>query len=322
MIRRREFITLLSGAAAAWPLAARAQQSAMPLVGVLNSLGSDAFRAFLSGLGETGYIEGRNIVLELRTTTRADQVPLLAAELVQQRAAVIAALGGLSASATTAATTTTPVVFTIGGDPVELGLVSNLSRPAGNVTGITFFAAELLQKQVGLIREVAPRADALGVLVNPKNPRHKADLAKVQAAGESLGFKAYPVNAQTELDLVSAFNILAERRTSALLVCGDAFFLRTIAAIAVLAAHHAIPSIFAARDFAQVGGLMAYGASLTEAYRQNGIYVGRILKGEKPGDLPVLQPTKFELLINLRTAKTISIAIPNSLLAIADEVIE
>jgi putative ABC transport system substrate-binding protein len=321
-MKRREFITLLGSGVAAWPLAARAQQAAMSVVGVLNSLTADALEAFRSGLGETGHVEGRNVQLKVRTTGQADRVPLLAADLVQQQVAVMAALGGLSAPAAKAATTIIPIVFSIGGDPVELGLVSNLSRPGGNITGVTFFAAELLQKQVGLVRELVPTASSLGVLVNPKNPRHKADAAKVQAAAEPLGLKTHVVNAGTELDLVSAFGILAQQQVGALIVCGDAFFLRAVTGIAVLAARYAIPSIFATRDFVEVGGLMAYGANLNEAHRQNGIYVGRILKGEKAGDLPIVQPTKFELVINLKTARTIGLAIPNSLLALADEVIE
>jgi len=321
-MKRREFITLLGGASVAWPLAARAQQMTLPVIGVLNSTGPDAFEAFRSGLSETGYVEGRNVLLEVRTTDQANRVPLLAADLVQHRVAVIAALGGLSAPAAKAATTTIPIVFSIGGDPVEVGLVSNLSRPDGNITGVTFFAAELLQKQVGLMRELVPTAGSLGVLINPNNPRHKSDAAKVQAAAEPLGLKAHVVNAGSELDLVSAFGILAERQVGALIVCGDAFFLRADSAIAVLAARYAIPSIMGNRDFVEVGGLMGYGASLNEAHRQSGIYVGRILKGEKAGDLPIVQPTKFELLINLKTAKAIRLAIPNSLLAIADEVIE
>src|SRR5262249_25195889 len=243
----------------------------------------DARSAFGGGLSETGHVEGLNVRLESRTTSQADRLPSLAAELVHRQVAVIAALGGLSAPAAKAATTTIPVVFSIGGDPVELGLVSNLKRPGGNVTGVTFFTAELLQKQVGLMRELVPKAGALGVLANPNNPRHKADAAKVQAAAEPLGLKTHVVNAGTELDLVSAFRILAERQVGAVVVCGDAFFQRATTGIVVLAAHHAIPSIMANRDFAEVGGLLAYGASLNDAHRQTGIYVDRILKGEKAG---------------------------------------
>jgi putative ABC transport system substrate-binding protein len=321
-MQRRDLITLLGGAAAAWPLTARAQQSARPVVGVLNSVDLDSLSAFRSGLSETGYVEGLNVLLELRTANEFDRLQSLAAELVKRQVAAIAAIGGLSAHAAKAATTTIPVVFSIGGDPVELGLVSNLRRPGGNITGVTFFAAELLQKQVGLMRELVPKADALGVLANPNNPRHKADADKVRAAGDPLGLEIHVVNAGTELDLISAFRIFAERQVGGIVVCGDAFFTRAETGIAVLAAHHAIPSIISDRHFAEVGGLMSYGASLKEAHHQNGIYVGRILKGEKAGDLPVMQPTKFELVVNLRTAKTIGLAIPQTLLAIADEVIE
>jgi len=321
-LKRREFITLLGGAAATWPLGAQAQQPGMPVVGVLNSVDLDTLSAFRSGLRETGHVEGLNVLLELRTASQPDPLPALAAELVQRHVAVIAALGGLSAPAAKAATTTIPVVFSIGGDPVELGLVSNLSRPGGNITGVTFFAAELLQKQVGLMRELVPKASALGVLANPSNPRHKADAAKVQAAAEPLGLETHVVNAETELDLISAFRILADRQVGAVIVCGDAFFQRAATGITVLAAHHAIPSIMGSRDFAEVGGLMAYGASPNEAHRQCGIYVGRILKGEKAGDLPVVQPTKFKLVINLKTARMLGLTVPPTLLSTADEVIE
>jgi putative ABC transport system substrate-binding protein len=321
MMRRRKFITLIGGAAA-WPLVARGQQARTPVVGVLNIINLDAFTAFRSGLTETGHVEGRNVLIELRNTSREDRLQSLAAELVQRQVTVIAALGGLSAAAAKAATTTIPVVFSIGGDPVELGLVSNLKRPGGNITGITFFAAELLQKQVGLMRELVPKAEALGVLTNPNNPRHKGDAAKVQAAAEPLGLKTHVVNAGTEVDLVGAFEILAGRQVGALIVCGDAFFHRAITGIAVLAARHAMPSIMPAREFAEGGGLLSYAASLNEAHRQSGIYVGRILKGEKAEDLPVVQPAKFEFVINLKTAKAIGFAIPGTLLALADEVIE
>jgi ABC-type uncharacterized transport system substrate-binding protein len=320
-VKRRQVITLIGGAAA-WPMAARAQRQAMPVVGVLNSIGPGALSAFRSGLGETGHVEGRNVLLELRTTGQADRLATLAAEMVRRQVAVIAALGGLSAPAAKAATTTIPTVFSIGGDPVELGLVSNVRRPGGNITGVTFFAAELLQKQVGIMRELVPKASTLGVLVNPNNPRHKADADKVLAGTEPLGLQVHVVSAGTELELVSAFASLAERRAGALIVCGDAFFQRAVTGIAVLAAHYAIPSIFGTRDFVEVGGLMIYAANQQEAHRQNGIYVGRILKGEKAGDLPVVQPTKFELVINLKTAKAIGLAVPNTLLAVADEVIE
>ncbi len=294
----------------------------MPVVGVLNSTLASAVAAFRSGLSETGHVEGRNVVIEVRAAGQSVRLPALASELVSRQVAVIAALGGLAAPAAKEATATIPIVFSIGGDPVELGLVSNLRRPGGNITGVTFFADELLQKQMGLMRELVPKAVALGVLINPDNPRHKADAVKVEAAAGPLGFATHVVSAGTELDLVSAFTTLAGRQVGALIVCGDAFFARAATGIAALAARHVIPAIMGTRDFVEVGGLMVYAADQTQAYHQNGIYAGRILKGEKAGDLPVMQPTKFELLINLKTAKAIGLTFPNTLLALANEVIE
>ena len=253
MIRRRQVITLLCGAAA-WPPAARAQQPAMPVVGVLNSTLASAVAAFRSGLSETGHVEGRNVVIEVRAAGQSVRLPALASELVSRQVAVIAALGGLAAPAAKEATATIPIVFSIGGDPVELGLVSNLRRPGGNITGVTFFADELLQKQMGLMRELVPKAVALGVLVNPDNPRHKADAVKVEAAAGPLGFATHVVSAGTELDLVSAFTTLAGRQVGALIVCGDAFFARAATGIAALAARHVIPAIMGTRDFVEVGG--------------------------------------------------------------------
>jgi putative ABC transport system substrate-binding protein len=321
-MNRRVLITLLGGAAAVWPLAARAQQPAMPVVGVLNSTLGNSVAEFRSGLSETGHVEGRNVVIDVRTASQSSRLTTLASELASRQVAVIVALGGLAAPAAKGVTTTIPIVFGIGGDPVELGLVRNLRRPGGNITGVTFFADELLQKQVGLMRELVPKAVALGVLVNPDNPRHKSDAVKVEAAAGPLGFATHVVSAGTELDLVSAFTTLAGRQVGALIVCGDAFFARAATGIAALAARHVIPAIMGTRDFVEVGGLMVYAADQTQAYHQNGIYAGRILKGEKAGDLPVMQPTKFELLINLKTAKAIGLTFPNTLLALANEVIE
>ena len=304
-----------------WPLGARAQQPTMPVIGVLDSVGASAVAAFRGGLGEMGYVEGRNVSIELRTTDQNDRLPALAAELVRDQVTVIAAIGGPSAPAAKATTATIPIVFSIGGDPVELGLVSSLNRPSDNITGVTFFAAQLLQKQLGLLREVVPKAVVFGVLVNPNNLRGKADVNFVQEAVRSLGLETHIVNAGTERDFDAAFASLVQRHADALIICGDPFFLRASASIAVLAARHVIPAIFGGR-FAEVGGLMAYGASLKDAHRQAGIYVGRILRGEKPGDLPVMQPTKFDFVINLKTAKALGLTIPSGLLAIADEVIE
>jgi putative ABC transport system substrate-binding protein len=321
-LKRREFITLLGGVAAAWPIAARTQQPAMPVIGVLDSDTTKTVAAFRSGLSEAGYIEGRNMAIELRATGQNDRLPALATELVRRQVAVIAALGGLSAHAAKAATATIPIVFSIGGDPVEVGLVSSLNRPGGNITGATFFAAQLLQKQVELLRELVPKAAVLGVLVNPSNPRATADVTSVQAARRSLGLETHVVNAGTERDLDAAFATLVGRHADVLLIVGDAFLRRAGTSIAPFVARHAIPAIFWSRDYAEAGGLMTYGASVSDSYRQAGVYTGRILKGEKPADLPVMQPTKFEFVLNLKTAKTLGLAIPPTLLALADEVIE
>lgn len=320
-MRRRDFIAGLSGAVA-WPVVARGQQQAMPVVGILNTGGPHAVSAFHSGLSEMGYVEGRNVAIELRTTDQFDQLPALAAELVRRQMSVFAALGGLPAAVAKAATTTIPIVFSIGGDPIELGLVGSLNRPEGNVTGVTFFAAQLLQKQVGLLRELVPKAAVLGFLVNPDNPRRQADVASIEAAARSLSLKTYVVNAGTERDLDAAFASLVRAHADALIIGGDAFAFRARTSIAALAAHHALPAIFWSREYAQAGGLMTYGASVADAYRQAGVYAGRILKGEKPRDLPVMQPTKFEFVINLKTAKTLGLDFHPQLLARADEVIE
>lgn len=320
-MRRRKFLGVLGWALAAWPVVPRAQQPAKPVIGILDSVGASAVAAFRSGLGETGYIEGRNVAIALRTTIKNDRLPALADELVRNQVAVIAAIGGPSAPAAQAATATIPIVFSIGGDPVQLGLVKSLNRPGGNITGATFFAAELLQKQLGLLHEVVPKATVFGLLVNPNNPRSKTDTTFLQAAVSRLGLKAHVVNAGDERDLEGGFANLVRSHVDMLIIAGDPFLLRANAIIAALAARHGIPAIFGG-EFAAAGGLLSYGASLTDAHRQAGIYVGRILKGEKPGDLPVVQPTKFEFIINLKTAKALGLTIPPGVLAIADEVIE
>ena len=319
-MKRREFITLVGGVAT-WPVVARAQQSAMPVVGVLDNIrGVDAFR---TGSTEAGYFEGRNVALELQATDQDDRLPALATELVRRQVSVIAALSGPSASAAKAATAVIPIVFSIGGDPVEVGLVGRLNRPGGNITGATFFAAQLLQKQAGLLRELIPKAAVLGFLVNPDNPRAKADVTSVEAAAHSLGLTTHIVKASAERDLDSAFASLVRGQADALIIGGDTFILRAITNIAALAARHAIPAVFgSSREYLEAGGLMTYGARLEDARRQAGIYTGRILKGEKPGDLPVIQPTKFEFVLNLRTAKTLGLSVSSGVLSIADRVIE
>jgi putative tryptophan/tyrosine transport system substrate-binding protein len=320
-MRRREFISLLGGAAV-WPLAARAQQPAMPVVGVLDSVGANAVAAFRDGLNEVGYVEGRNVAIELRATDRYDRLSELATELLLHKVAVIAAIGGPSAHATKAAAASIPIVFSVGGDPIELGLVSSINRPEANITGVTFFSKQLLQKQVGILHEFVPKVSVLGVLINPKNPRHRADSGEVQAAARTLGLDVHIANAASERDLIDAFTSLVQHHAKALIIAGDPFFLRNITKLVALAEQHSVAAVFASRDFAVAGGLMSYGASLPDAYRQAGIYVGRILKGEKPGNLPIIQPSKFELVLNLKTAKALGLMVPDKLLALADEVIE
>jgi ABC-type uncharacterized transport system substrate-binding protein len=322
MIGRREVITLLGGAAAAWPLAVRARQAPMPVVGLLNSAGAKWTAAFLSGLSETGHVEGRNVAIELRASEQYDEFPALASELVRRRAAVIAAIGGLAALAAKAATTIVPIVFSVGGDPVELGLVASLNRPGGNVTGATFFATQLLQKQVGLLHDLAPKAAAFGFLINPANPRHAADASQVQAAVRRLGLEFYVAKAGEERDLDAAFAGLVERNVRALVIAGDAFFQRAATQIGALTQQHGIAAIFGSRELVDAGCLVTYSASLADAHRQAGVYAGRILKGEKPANLPVMQPNKFELIINLKAAKALGLDVPLPLQQLADEVIE
>jgi putative tryptophan/tyrosine transport system substrate-binding protein len=319
---RREFIALLGGAAA-WPLAARAQEAAIPVVGVLDSV-ADAFHfsAFRNGLSDVGYVIGRNVVLDVRSTNQYDQLPALAADLVSSHPAVLVALGGPATPAVKAATTTIPIVFSIGGDPVELGFVANIGRPGGNITGTTFFTAQLLQKQVGVMRELFPKARAFGVLVNPRNPRAVADLASVRAAAGMLGIEIYGANASAKSDFEGAFAAFQSKNVDALIILGDPLASREEKGLAEITLRQAVPAMYFAREFPQAGGLISYGASSPDAYWQAGRYVGRILKGERPGDLPVLQPTRFELVINLKTAKALGLEIPPTLLAIADEVIE
>jgi putative tryptophan/tyrosine transport system substrate-binding protein len=321
-MKRREFISLFGGAAA-WPLAARAQQAAMPVVGVLDAV-ADAFHfsAFRNGLNEGGYTIGRNVVLDVRSTNQYDQLPTLAADLVSSHPAVLVALGGPATPAVKAASTTIPIVFGIGGDPVELGFVTNIGRPGGNITGATFFTAQLLQKQVGLMHELLPKASAFGILVNPRNPRAVADLASVHTAAGALGIEIYAANASAPSDFERAFATFRSKHVDALVILGDPLPSRERKGLAEMALREVLPAMYFAREFPLVGGLISYGASSPDAYRQAGLYVGRILKGERPGDLPVLQPTKFDLVINLKTAKALGLEVPPMLLALADEVIE
>jgi putative tryptophan/tyrosine transport system substrate-binding protein len=328
-MKRRAFIILLGGAAA-WPLAVRAQQPAMPVIGVLVSGSAEGEAGFLAfvrqGLGETGYVEGRNVAIEYRyADEQYDRLPALAAELVRQRAAVIYATGNvLPALAAKAATATIPIVFANGSDPVALGLVASLSRPGGNATGVSFNATELASKKLELLHELVPRATVVALLVNPRNPNSEPLVADTQAAAKVLGVKLLVVNAVNAPDLDAAFATIVQQRADALVVGTDVLFNgpRRTQQLITLAAVHAVPTMFNGRDRVTAGGLISYGTDVDAMTRQAGVYIGRILKGEKPGDLPVMQPTKFELIINLKTAKTLGLTVPPSILAIADEVIE
>ena len=326
-INRREFITLLGGAAVAWPLAARAQQPAMPVIGFLHSSSPEPYRlrAFRQGLKDAGFIEGENVAIEYRwADSQIDRLPALAAELVQRRVAVIAASGGTpSILAAKAATTTIPIVFALAEDPVRLGLVASLARPSGNLTGINFFGTELAAKRLELLRELVPGAIRIAVLVDPTNATNTETTVRgVEAAARAKGLQIQVLNASNSREVDAAFATLASERPDALLVGSTAFLADRRVQLAQLAARHAVPAIYVDRQFAEVGGLMSYGASLGDAFRQVGVYSGRILKGAKPADLPVLQSTKFELVINAPTARMLGLTVPPTLLATADEVIE
>jgi putative tryptophan/tyrosine transport system substrate-binding protein len=326
-MNRRAFITLLGGAAA-WPLAARAQQPAMPVIGFLNSGSANTFahlaNAFRQGLKEVGYIEGQNVTTEYRwAESRYDQLPALAADLVKRQVNVIAATGGeQSAVAAKAATTRIPIVFTAGGDPVRQGLVASLNHPGGNLTGMFFLTGAIESKRLGLLRELVPNTAIIGVLLNPNSPAVELQLRDIPDAARAIGQQIVILEANNDRDIDAAFATLVQRRIGALLVAGDPLFSDRRDQIVALAARDSIPTIYYFREFAAAGGLMSYGANLSDVFRQLGIYTGRILKGEKPSDLPVMQPTKFELVVNLKTASSLGLTVPPSLLALADEVIE
>ncbi len=324
-MKRRSFITLIGGAAAAWPLAVRAQQPAMPVIGFLNSASRDRYadRAFLQGLRETGYAEGRNVAIEYRWAEgKYDRLPALAVELVHRQVTVIAATDGPSARAAQAATTTIPTVFRIANDPVEIGLVASLNRPGGNLTGVTTLNVAVGPKRLELLHELLPAATKIAVLVNPTNPSAEMQTRGLQAAARVLGRKLHVLHASTGPEIDTAFESLVELRAGGLVILTDAFFSIRSEQLAALAVHHAIPTSYQFREFAAAGGLMAYGGSIVDSYRLAGVYAGRILRGEKPADLPVQQSTKVELIINLKTAKALGITVPLPLLGRADEVIE
>jgi putative tryptophan/tyrosine transport system substrate-binding protein len=325
-MKRREFITLLGSAAAAWPLTTRAQQSMLPVIGYLSNtslaLISVQLAGFRQGLKEAGYVEGQNVRIEYRWAEgQYDRLPALARDLVGRRLAVIFAGGGVApVLAAKAATSTIPIVFQMGSDPVKAGVVASLNHPGGNVTGVSRMSTAMLPKELELLRELVPTASVIQFLVNPTNPIAEIQLLEMQEAVRSLGIELQVLRASSEGEIDGAFEILAQ--IPALVIANDPFFSARHAQIAELTARHKVPAIFSQRDFALSGGLMSYSASLTDSHRQAGVYVGRILKGEKPADLPIVQPTKFELVINIKTAKTLGLTVPLTLQASADEVIE
>jgi putative ABC transport system substrate-binding protein len=327
-MQRRAFITLVGGGVAAWPLVTRAQQPAMPVIGFLNGASPDAYApmvaAFMPGLKDTGYIDGQNVKIEYRwAEDHYDRLPALIADLVQHQVSVLAATSTPAALAAKAAKLTTPVVFTTSGDPVRLGLVDNLSRPSGNITGATQLNMEVGPKRLELLHELLPTATIIALLVNPTNPVAETLSRDMEAAARTLGLQLHVLKASTDQDLDTAFATLVQLRVSGLVIASaDAFFTSRAEHLAALAVRHAVPTIYQYREFAAAGGLMSYGGNNKDSYRTAGIYTGRILKGEKPEDLPVQQVTKIEMVVNLKTAKALAVNIPLTLLGRADEIIE
>jgi ABC-type uncharacterized transport system substrate-binding protein len=327
-LKRREFITLFGGAAAAWPHAARAQQPAMPTIGYLNARSRDdsphLLEGFRRGLAENGYVQGKTVAIEHRWALgQYERLPMLAAELAGRPVDVLAATGGeASALAAKSATSTIPIVFSVGGDPVKMGLVASYNQPGGNATGINILTATLEAKRLGLLHEMLPQAAAIGVLLNPNNPASEIQSKEVEAAGRATGLHIQSFWAGTDGEIDAVFERMKQQGIAALAVTAGPFFDTRRDKIVALAASYAVPTMYQFSEYTIAGGLMSYGVALPDVYRQVGIYVSRILKGEKPSDLPVLQPTKFDLMINLRTAKALGLNIPPGMLAIADEVIE
>jgi putative ABC transport system substrate-binding protein len=328
-MKRREFITLLGGAAVAWPLAARAEQTALPVIGFINGGTADGAAryaaAFRKGLSETGYLEGQNVMVEYHWLEgQYDRAPAVAAVLVHRQVTVIAVPGLTSAAlAAKAATPTIPIVFGIGDDPVRLGLVTSLARPAGNATGINFFAQEITSKRLGLLHELMPKATRIAVLVNPRNAEStEVTLKEVRETARTLGLEIRVLNASTRGEIDAAFAAIARERADALFVAGDGLFTSRRVQCATLAARDRLPAMYGTRELVEAGGLMSYGTSVSDMFHQVGVYTGRILKGARPADLPVLQSTKFEFVINLQTARALGIEVPNSIQLLADELIE
>jgi putative tryptophan/tyrosine transport system substrate-binding protein len=327
-LKRRKFITLLGGAAAAWPLAARAQQPAVPVVGYLDPYAAEPTGVFLAafrrGLREAGYVENRNVTIEYRYgNSDNNRLPELVADLIRRRVAVIVTpFGTAAALGAKRATTTIPIVFMTSADPVQEGLVASFNRPGGNVTGLSIMSVELGAKRLGLLHELIPKAQRIAALINPNSAIAELLIQEAQAGAATIGWQVEVIYASTNQDIDLAFASLEQKRIDAVFISSDQFFTTTRGKFVTLAAQFRVPAIYSYRGFAEVGGLMSYGPSLLDQYRQLGVYTGRILKGEKPADLPIVRPTKFELVINLKTAKTLGLEIPAGVLAIADEVIE